>query len=44
MLASEMHNSHANKLEWIIIVLIVLEVFFQIAELFAPYFGWKGEN
>ena len=26
MLASELHNSHANKLEWIIIVLIMIEV------------------
>ena len=25
MLASELHNSHANKLEWIIIILIMIE-------------------
>ena len=29
MLASELHNSHSNRLEIIIIVLIVLEVVFQ---------------
>lgn len=33
MLASELNNAHANKLEWIIIVLIVLEVLFQIVEM-----------
>ena len=26
MLASELHNTHANKLEWIIIWLIMIEV------------------
>ena len=33
MLASEYHNSHASMLEWIIIVLIVIEVFFQVVSL-----------
>ena len=33
MLASEYHNSHASMLEWIVIVLILIEVFFQILEL-----------
>jgi len=43
MLASEVHNSHANKLEWIIIILIVLEVVFQVLELISPWFGLKVE-
>ena len=33
MLASEYHNSHASMLEWIIIILIVIEVFFQVVSL-----------
>ena len=33
MLASEYHNSHASMLEWIVIILILIEVFFQILEL-----------
>ena len=33
MLANELHNAHSNKLEWIIIVLIILEVFFQVVQL-----------
>ena len=33
MLASELNNAHSNKLEIIIIVLIVLEVVFQVAEM-----------
>ena len=33
MLASELHQAHANKLEWIIIILIVIEVFFQALEI-----------
>ena len=33
MLANELHTKHANMLEWVIIVLIVLEVFFQVLQL-----------
>ena len=33
MLASELHNSHSNKLEWIVIILIMIEVFFQVVQL-----------
>ena len=33
MLASELHNSHSNKLEWIVIILIMVEVFFQVLTL-----------
>ena len=33
MLANELHTSHSHKLEWIVIILILLEVFFQIMEL-----------
>lgn len=34
MLASELHNSHSNKLEWIVIILIMVEVFFQVLSLY----------
>lgn len=37
MLASELHQSHSNKLEWIVILLIVVEVFFQIVEIVIFY-------
>ena len=33
MLASEYHNSHASMLEWIVIILILIEVFFQVLSL-----------
>ena len=36
MLASEYHNSHASMLEWIVIILILIEVFFQVLELWSP--------
>ena len=36
MLANELHTKHANMLEWVIIVLIILEVFFQIVQLVLP--------
>ena len=33
MLANEINNIHSTKLEWIVIILIMVEVFFQIVEL-----------
>eukprot|EP00965_Chrysotila_dentata_P071567 2364289-Pleurochrysis_carterae.AAC.5 len=33
MLANELHNSHSSMLEWIVIVLILVEVFFQVLSL-----------
>ena len=33
MLANELHNSHSNKLEWIVIILIFIEIFFQVVTL-----------
>jgi len=37
MLANELQNTHANKLEWIIIVLIMIEVVFQVLQLVFDY-------
>jgi len=37
MLANELQNTHANKLEWIIIVLIMIEVVFQVLQLVFEY-------
>jgi uncharacterized Rmd1/YagE family protein len=39
MLANELHTKHANMLEWVIIVLIVLEVFFQVLQLIMQFHG-----
>ena len=33
MLATELHNSHSNKLEWIVIILIMVEVLFQVIQI-----------
>ena len=33
MLASELQNSHSNKLEWIVIILIMVEVLFQVIQI-----------
>lgn len=38
MLASEMNQNHSNKLEWIIIILILIEVFFQVFQLVLDHF------
>jgi uncharacterized Rmd1/YagE family protein len=33
MLAGELHTAHSNTLEWIVIILILVEVFFQVLEI-----------
>ena len=42
MLANEQHTSHGHTLEWIVIVLILIEVFFQILALVIEY-HWHRE-
>ena len=44
MLASELHNSHSNKLEWIIIVLIMIEVAFQVIQLIFSFRSGHWED
>ena len=40
MLASELHQSHSVKLEWIVIVLIAIEIFFQTVTIVLDYVHW----